>query len=157
MRVELIHPMLVHFPIALLLTGTVLRGLCYFIRKTPFYHLLLFSARLILGIGVIFVWLTVAAGELAEGVVRKNLCLPEILEEHSTLGYTTAYLFTIGVILDLLRSARKLARWRKAFTGISAILLLVGSGILLTTAFFGGKLVYEQGAAVEKVCPPSAS
>jgi len=155
MRIELIHPMLVHFPIALLLTAAVLKVIGYCARRCSFYGSLLFCSRLILTFGVIFAWIAICAGELAADVVGKNLCLPQVLANHSLLAYTTAYLFTVGLLLDLARLWNRLAALRKWLVILSSVALLLGTCTLLATAYLGGKMVYEQGAAVEKNCSPA--
>ena len=100
MRIELIHPMLIHFPLALLLVGCGLKTIAFFARRHSYYRAVLFSARLVLSIGVCFAWAAVGAGELAEDVVKKTLCQPQALETHSTLAYTASVLFSAGVVLD---------------------------------------------------------
>jgi uncharacterized membrane protein len=82
MRIELIHPMVVHFPVALLLTGAILKTIAFFFRHSKSHDTLLFSARVTLCIGVCFAWVAVVSGEFASGVVKKNLCYPDLLELH---------------------------------------------------------------------------
>ena len=126
--------------------------MAYLGRKSSHYSTLLFTARLTLAIGVCFAWLAVLAGELAASVVEKTLCKPGILEDHSTLAYTASILFTAGLILDCSRSWIKRSGLRKLLIWASSLLLALAVVLLIGTAFFGGKLVYEQGAAVENGC-----
>jgi uncharacterized membrane protein len=152
MRIELIHPMLVHFPIALLLIGAGLKAAAYLFRRSQFYAILLITARLILTIGVCFAWLAALAGGFAADIVEKTLCRPEFLDEHSTLAITAASLFTAGIVVEWARALKKSYRFRKLLVIASSLLFFVGAIVLVFTASLGGSLVYDQGAAVEKKC-----
>lgn len=152
MRIELVHPMLVHFPIAFLVVGFVLKVISFWLRKASFYPFLLFSSRLIVLIGVIFAWAAVITGGYAEDVVRKTLCQPKILDIHLNMGWTTAYLFSAALLCDWPREWLKSTPLLKLLTIISSVLYLVGFGFIVTTGAFGGSLVYDQGAAVDNKC-----
>ncbi len=155
MRVELIHPMLVHFPLALLLTGIGLKVISFFFKHTHFYSFLQIASWMNLGLGVCFAWMAILAGGLAEDVVRKNLCQANFLDDHILFAYTAAYLFTFALLLDLGRAWMK-RRFSHVFLKVTLIinffLFLGATSMLLLTGFFGGSLVYDQGAAVKKCC-----
>ncbi len=151
MRLELIHPMLVHFPIALLTTGVVLRFVSLWSKKRPNLSFLLPSAWLILALGVIAAWLAVIAGEVARDIVAT----PEnraILDEHREHAYTTAIGFTISLLLDWTRAflATKSKRVNRILGVVVGIIYLFCWTNLLITAYYGGTLVFEKGAAVIK-------
>lgn len=159
MRVELIHPMIVHFPIALLLVGTGIRCAAFLARKRPIYPQLLFTSRLILALGVIFAALAILAGLLAAQVVEKTLCLPEVLDYHATLAVIASVFYALGLIGDFVGDpARDWIQWgkfKKFIVIASYFLLLAGTLLLVLAAKFGGSLVYDQGAATESVCSPT--
>jgi uncharacterized membrane protein len=144
MRIELIHPLLVHFPLALLTVGTFLRILAFFFRER-----FLFTSWVILGLGVCFIWATILAGEFAADIVEKDLCNPLILVSHSNFAYTAAYLFTATLLLDWMNDY-----WfhEPILFNICSFFVLVCAAILIYVGFLGSALVYEQGAAVEKRC-----
>ena len=151
MRLELLHPAFVHFPIALLLVGSALRLLAFFIQKRS----LLITAWTVLGIGVCFAWITVGLGQLANFIVKGNLCNLDVLDDHSGFAYTTAYIFTGTVLLDWIR-----AKWfsmNKVLSCICFFLYIAAPLFLAYTGYLGGSLVYDQGAAVEKCCRPGLS
>jgi len=149
-RTELWHPMLVHFPIVLLLGAAVLRSLTPLLSENnaSFFNR---ASRLCLVIGVITAWITVYTGSLADSIVVRELCDPTVLERHENGGYTIAVLFSIAAVLDLgvIRFLPEQKQLVKKFTEWTVIvLLLAGSGYVAYTAHLGASLVYQQGAAV---------
>jgi uncharacterized membrane protein len=155
MRLELIHPMIVHFPLALLLVGVFVKCIAFFARRTLVYPYLAASSWLIVGLGVCFAWAAIIAGEVAEDIVRKTLCQPDVLQDHRQLAYTAAIVFTAAFVVDLGKTAGKKyfsPLFNKTLWGASFLLFFAGTCILVSAAYLGGSLVYEQGAAVEKTC-----
>jgi len=145
--------MLVHFPIVLLLL-VVLIDLIALSRKgdlaatgclatTGFYALLLAALA------------AIAAATFGDIALDKAVELgfdKAPLEEHEELGLTTLW------ILLGLAGWQLLARWRhmqlRGMTGwIFFAVALAASGVLLTTAWLGGELVYTLGVNVAPVHP----
>ncbi|MBS3904846.1 MAG: hypothetical protein KGZ39_05935 [Simkania sp.] len=159
MRMELIHPMLVHFPLALLFVGVCLKTLSFPLRASRSYRYLRVTSWILLALGVCFAWLAILAGETAAAVVQTTLREPTILQDHSLVAYTTAYLFTIALLLDWVKTwgiQRFFSpRFATALTVVDSFIFLAAFIILIITAFLGGSLVYDQGAAVEKSAPSS--
>ncbi|MFP4204271.1 MAG: DUF2231 domain-containing protein [Opitutales bacterium] len=146
-REELWHPVVAHFPIALLLFGTLLyaaRFLVPFSLKTQ----TVFSARVLLIAGTLGAWLAIWTGERADSVVGRTLCDPLVLEAHENYAYWMAWLFTVAVALEygsrLLKNGRALFLLRIAF----ALAFAVGAILTGYIGHLGAKLVYQQGAAV---------
>lgn len=155
MRLELIHPMIVHFPLALLFAGVCLRFFSFFWRKSENYSYILFSSWVILTLGVCSAWLAVVAGEIASDIVRKNLCDTNVLHLHSQCAYKAAILFTCGLIVDWGKFWRRnalLPLYNNLLAITRLILFTAATFFLASTGYLGGSLVYEQGAAVENCC-----
>lgn len=141
MRLETIHPMIVHFPVGLICTSFFLYILYFFKRKDP----LKAAFRLFLILGTVGAAAAVGTGLLAHSYVAHNETAHEIIKNfHKPLGISTlclaAFLCIWGAVI----------KWD--FSGLRAYLyLLVFSAtfvVLMLTGYFGGTLVYEHGMGV---------
>lgn len=153
MRLELIHPLLVHFPIALLSTGVLVRFAAIWGIKRERFLFLLPASWMILTLGVLTAWLTVIAGEIARDIVGPTLKDITPLNEHELHAYMTAMGFTLGLLLDWLRAfaiKRGVTHWmvKKVLTALICLLYLGSLANLIITGGLGAILVYEDGAAV---------
>ncbi|GAA4321481.1 hypothetical protein GCM10023164_20770 [Christiangramia aestuarii] len=105
------------------------------------------GGRFLLILGVIGVWLSIYTGNLADGIVSRQLCDPTVLKEHENFAYTTAWIFTIALLIDILTRYIDLIKTR--ITGIIlVILMLAGSASLAYVGHLGAELVYQQAAGV---------
>ncbi len=148
-----IHPMLVHFPIVLFLVAIAI-DFVVLINKgdlaskdcLPSVSL---SALLLAALAAI------AAATFGDIALDKAVELgfdKAALEQHEELGLTTLW------ILLGLAAWQIFARWRgmrlTASTGwVFFAISLVGVGVLLTAAYYGGELVYSLGVNVTPVRP----
>ena len=152
-RKELVHPLFVHFPIALLIIGSILLILVHSPLLIKAKSNLLFSSRLLLIAGSLFSWITVYTGTLADSVVGRHVCDPTVLEEHESYGYYVAIIFSIASLLEISfnfinnKINYGLLRSLKIF---SLLLAISGSVLLGYEAHLGGKLVYQQAAGVHQ-------
>ena len=150
-RKELWHPMVVHFPIVMLLLSTIARILVHTVRANTSSSFWLKLSRVLLFPGVILAWITVYTGSVADGEVVRNLCDPTVLETHENLGYTVGILFTLAAVVDVLHNfvplhSKSIYYWFR--TGLILLLMLAGSATLAYEAHLGASLVYQQGAGV---------
>jgi uncharacterized membrane protein len=155
-REELVHPLFVHFPIALLVIGSFLLLFARTNLLTKAKYNLLFSSRLLIVIGSLFSWITVYTGTLADSVVGREVCDPTVLEDHERYGYYVAILFSTVSLLEIgfnfIKSKLKANLFR--FLKTLSLLLAIGGTVFLGyEAHLGGKLVYQQAAGVHQ---PSA-
>jgi uncharacterized membrane protein len=151
--IALIHPMLVHFPIVLLITAVAMDIIVLLIKKDLSDRQclpLIASSALLLG--------TLAAGVAA---IFGDMALDKAvslgfpigpLETHETLALITIAVFSLHSLLRLL------AIWRRyplqgSVGWISALPGMVGAVLLIATAYYGGELVYHLGVNVAPVVP----
>lgn len=149
-RTELVHPLFVHFPIALLILGTLVL-LCH--RSGMFRSVsgqLSFTARLLLITGSLLSWATVYTGTLADSVVGREVCDPTVLEDHERYGYYVAILFSVVCAIEIGLYYLKHFHWKRSLVRISLIIALGGVALLGYEAHLGGKLVYQQAAGVHQ-------
>lgn len=137
---ENVHPLFVHFPIALLSLFFIVDLAGSLASKSNWRD----AASWFLYCGALLSGVTVAAGLIAAGSVAHGGDVHEIMENHEHLG----------ISVFLLASA--LAVWRRMakqqISGPANILHLMCSGILavllIFTADLGGLMVYNYGVAV---------
>lgn len=135
-----IHPMLVHFPIALLSVSVLLdlsaqRWRPEECRVASLYTLVL---------GLAGALLSVASGAMAEEAVEHSGVPERVLEIHETLGFATFWIFA-GLLG--LRTVVWLG-WMRERAVLSLALGFAGVVVLLVASYFGGSLVYDYGAGV---------
>ncbi|MFO7880814.1 MAG: DUF2231 domain-containing protein [Bacteroidales bacterium] len=143
-RTETWHPLLVHFPLALLLLGAIalLAGAVF---SNVFFEKM---GRIIIVLGTFGGGLAILTGNLADSVVSRQICDPTVLEAHETNAYITGALFTIASLLIILDYFGIFYRIRKFLKFTAIILSIAGSGFLMYTGHLGASLVYQQAAGV---------
>ncbi len=135
-----VHPMLVHFPIALLSASVFCDLLALRWRQQDCRLVGLYT----LFFGLVGALLSVASGALAEEAVEHSGVPESILEIHEKLGFATFW--TFAALLGW-RSAEWLG-WIRERRLLSLGLGLVGVVILVVASYYGGSLVYDYGAGV---------
>jgi uncharacterized membrane protein len=157
---EHFHPLLVHFPIALWSTGGLLLLLSY---RSRFYGWR--DAAVLMGIvGTAFGFGVIKTGELAAGIVSRNLCNLSTLNLHEEQAWTAfnffGATFIAAAVLQIVY--RRFAPERE-FAWIFRMGLALGIGLgsvfLVLAGHKGFQLVYEQGAGVHPPgdrCPEPA-
>jgi len=142
-RTEVFHPLSVHFPIVLLLMATLFKLISLWSSKITWDH----GGRLLLLLGVIGIWIAIYTGNLADGIVSRQLCDPTVLKEHENFAYTTAWIFTAALIIELLMRYIDLVKTR-IISIILVLLMFAGTGTLMYVGHLGAQLVYQQAAGV---------
>ncbi len=139
-----IHPMVVHFPIALL-TAYLFADFMAMFRKDREWNIL---ASGLLYLGTLGAIAAAAAGLVAEHLVAHGDEVHDIMERHELLGLTVA---SLSVLLSLIR-----------YLGGSALTTAMGQGLrgfmglliwvcLFFGADLGGTMVYQYGVGVQKL------
>jgi uncharacterized membrane protein len=135
-----VHPMLVHFPIALLSASVLFdllaqRWRTEEFRTAGFYLLLL---------GLAGALVSVISGHVAEDAVEHSGVPESVLELHEKLGFATFWLFS-GLF------ALHMAEWWGWIAERPVLRIAIGMGavvVLFVASYYGGSLVYDYGAGV---------
>lgn len=142
MRIETWHPAIVHFPIALLATGVVLGLIGSWLKKDLFKSM----GSWLIGIGVLAAAAAVITGLMAEESIPPSGHVHEILEKHELFGFITLGIFAVLAVGWLLARAKGKVK----LVPLLHVLGVIGVGMLLTTGYFGGHMVYDHGAGVQR-------
>jgi len=153
-RTELMHPLFVHFPVALLLFASIVLIIAR-LNLFPVYRKSIHRAGLfMLFPGVILAWISVYTGVQADSVVGREVCDPTVLEDHERFAFFTAYLFTGAAAVEGVRLFLGLKNWwNKIRRGLSLALVVVylgGAAGIGYVGHLGARLVYQQAAAVHQ-------
>ncbi len=157
---EELHPLVVHFPIALLLTAPlfiVLGALVPPKRSRPY----MIAALLLMVLGTTGAWFAVATGEATADLVTRNPDVSAVLERHESLAEKVRVVFTAATLLFAAILLMPKALHRDATRLSTSIVPLVftlaygGAALLLAnTAHQGGRLVHELGSSPPTVEQP---
>jgi uncharacterized membrane protein len=151
-RVELLHPAVVHFPVALLVFAVGLY-LAACLGPARWRSTLLWAARLNLVAGVAGAWLGLWTGEEAEDVVNRVICDPTVTHAHSDWAHWATWLASAALVVEGSRHrwASSPARRKAdlALSGFVAVALLAVAGMLMRAGHLGASLVYQQAAGVQ--------
>lgn len=146
-----LHPLAVHFPIALLLVAPlfVLMGAVYHRRTTglPF----LVCALILMSVGTLGIFVSMSTGDASSAIVQTPALKP-LIGQHEDMAETTAWVFSsltgifaamfYGLVLVQRRGKSPLAR---SLPLIYLVLYIAGAVLLVQTAHRGGQLVHEFG------------
>lgn len=147
-----LHPALVHFPIVLILLGTLVALPAV---VTPRWNLR-WIAAVLLALGAIGTAAALATGEEDGEAVEQVAGVEAVLDQHENWAQRTQG-FSIAAGLCALAAAAATLRWPTLARGIgaaSAIVALVATFCVVQTGHYGGQLVYRHGAGVN-LAPPS--
>lgn len=136
------HPKFVHFPVALLLTGSVLALLYLFGLRRSGWPTVIWA---LLGLGWVTLFTAILTGLVDRNAAGDEAAVVALLNPHIAAGF--GLLMVYGWLLyERLRqpAALDLAAKRGLLLG----LLLLGAALLLYEGWLGGKLVFELGVGV---------
>jgi uncharacterized membrane protein len=137
-HIQNIHPLVVHFPIALLLTAAMVYWFAFLARREPWQ----WAAMWLLILGVIGAGAAVATGlYAAPGVMLAPSVKSALLVYHKWLMVSVLILSAL-LALWVMAARPMPARGR----GLFLVLLLVLCGLMIKGADFGGRMVFDYNA-----------
>lgn len=140
-----IHPILVHFPIALLVIAVVAS-----LAEVIFSGEWISKARISLyAFGTLSALVAVLSGREAADSVDASFSAEITMGKHSDMGHYTLYFFIVFTVVQLLimyfkKSNQKIIKIIFLVVGVLGLILLVQTGDL------GAQLVYKYGVGVHK-------
>jgi len=145
-----LHPLVVHFPIALLIVAPVFIIIGLVAYRRFFWFAL--AALVLMALGTIAAFVAVSTGEAGADLVMRTPDIDVVLERHEELAETTQWVFlgltllfaVISLVPHLVK--RPLKRALGTVVGIAFLALYFGGVVLVAnTAHEGGRLVHEFG------------
>ncbi|MGA7837529.1 MAG: DUF2231 domain-containing protein [Ignavibacteriaceae bacterium] len=138
-----LHPMIIHFPIALLmigfladLTGVVLKKEFF---TTAGFYLLIFGT-----IGVIAAYIS---GNFAGEGIEEAGSLKQALENHEHAAQLSLWLMVATAVVRIAIVTAK--KYTGIFKYAALVLFLAGVLSIVRTGYYGGELVYKHAAGVQ--------
>lgn len=139
----LLHPAVVHYPVALLTVGLAGAAVDQATRRR--WGWLCDAVSWALWLGAASAWLALAAGLLAERTAPHVPPAWEMLADHKTLAFWTTGLFTA------LSAWRLFAHERRR--GLFLAAWIAAAGVLVATAYKGGELVFTHNMGTAASVP----
>jgi uncharacterized membrane protein len=145
-----LHPKIVHFPIALLMTYGFLEIIGAIFRNDTFSK----AAYCVLILGVIGAVAAVLtgnqAGSAAELLSAKDAAIPlGAISEHETYANISLWFFAGILVIRTYFVVKK--KFRGAVKFLFVVLALIGSYFILEAGLKGGELVFKHGVGTELI------
>jgi uncharacterized membrane protein len=141
------HPQIVHFVVALLFVGVIMRV----VSLLPLGNRLAFvgpAAALLILIGTGAAFLAVHSGLDAHGPVERVPGSREAVQEHEEAGTWAKNVFVVVLVLEAGALALGKRKWAVGVRAASAVVGVVGLAALYQAAERGGDLVYDYAGGV---------
>jgi len=142
-----IHPIVVHFPIALLFTSVFFEVLGSLKQRELYRDF----GYWLLVLGLLGGVAAAATGFWSEDAAKAAGVPEEAIDRHETFAVISVIVF--GLMLVFRRWVR--GRWSERYRAIYLVLGVAGVIVLGTAGYFGGDLVYRYGAGLLKPTTPS--
>jgi len=139
-----LHPQIVHFVVALLIVGVLLR-LVSLTGKVPFAN---GAAATLILLGTVASVVAVSSGTKAHGPAERVPGARAAVMEHEEWGERTRNAFLIIAAVELMGLAIRDPRRRRMVHLAAGVLGLAGLGVLYEAAEHGGTLVYAYAGGV---------
>ena len=159
---DAMHPLIVHFPIALLLVAPILVIVGMFLPKHS--RGLFIAGFVLMAMGTIATYVAVATGEAAGELAERTPGVAAVLEGHEKLAETTRLIFTAltvifaAILFSPLLFKRRLGNKSSLVLTLAFLLLYsAGSLVLVNVAHQGGRLVHEFGVRAMVTTTPASA
>ena len=143
-----LHPAIVHFPIALLIIGSLVAIGAVFTTKLN----IRFWCAMILAAGALGAAAATWSGEEDEEKIEGiSAAMNETLEEHEEWGERARNLGILSAVFAIaaLVTTPKSLKVSRALTVITAVVSITASYAVMEAGHYGGELVYKHGAGMK--------
>jgi len=138
-----LHPMIVHFPIALLIVG-FLFDIAGSITKRESFTQTAFYLIILGALGVIAAFIT---GDQAGSGITEEGALKQALENHEDAATLTIWIVSIAAAFRI--ALVLLKKFKGVLKMVSLALFLIAVLAIARTGYYGGELVYKHAAGVQ--------
>jgi len=138
-----LHPMIVHFPIALLIVG-FLFDIAGSITKRESFTQTAFYLIILGALGVIAAFIT---GDQAGSGITEEGALKQALENHEDAATITIWIVSIAAAFRI--ALVLLKKFKGVLKMVSLALFLIAVMSIARTGYYGGELVYKHAAGVQ--------
>ncbi|MCI5052925.1 MAG: hypothetical protein MRY21_07330 [Simkaniaceae bacterium] len=147
----MIHPLVVHFPIALTCVALILAIISIFVRSRGFHS----AFFLVVIFAMIGAMVAVETGESALAAAKTTLTTQELdlTVEHSEWGRSTRFVLWICAglaIIQIIFAQLKLVKPTRLIALLTTLALIVATFFIYETGKRGGNLVFEHGIGVKQ-------
>lgn len=142
-----VHPILVHFPIALLSAFLIMEVLSLALGKDSLHT----AASWMLYLGTAGAAAAVAAGLIAERSIAHGDTVHAVIERHELLGLSV---LGLALVLSIWRLICR-ARFSQMGMALHLFVAIVMVGMMVFGADLGGLMVYKHGVGVQAVQQPT--
>lgn len=148
---DVLHPLVVHFPVALLMIAPVFVALGIVLQKDRRVYFL--SALILMAIGTFTAYIAVSSGQAASELVDRTTEISMTLNRHKDLAKATRIIFSVLTLV--FAGMIFLPALKKKIPAYILFLAVYSLGLvfLMNTAHQGGLLVHRYG--VHAILPSS--
>jgi len=138
-----LHPMIVHFPIALIIVGFIAEILSFFWKK-EFFSTSAFYLLILGSVGVIAAYIT---GQNAGEGISEAGALSRALETHEEAAELSLWIISVAAAVRIVLFIFK--KYTGVFKAAGFGLFLLAVVSIVRTGHYGGQLVYKHAAGVQ--------
>lgn len=143
-----IHPMLVHFPIAILSIAILFDFISFFLPKKQKWWSSEATAFLY-GVGAVTAIIVYFTGQAAADIVFISAEAQTVLNTHADWALWTVWFYSIYALVRILAVWRIPPEYSRSLHVISFVLSLAGLFLLYQTGDNGARMVFEHGVGVQ--------
>ena len=151
-RLELIHPLSVHFPIVLGVFLPIIKIAELAIKNSENKKKISLLFLCVLTLTLVTAFISMYLGDMAYDEVRGKICNMAMVDKHEDLSKNFAIILFIVFAIEtaslVLSDMKKTKRFDLVRNTIVSIALIASTYFLVKTAHSGATLVYDHGVAV---------